>query len=95
MIIIICKQKGIYHILSTLTIADLHGTKKISVTRFIINGSVYYRMHIINPLNPQSIIFHPPKCINPYPTKLIDLNFHTLEVVSRYRDPQPEVVEHY
>ena len=31
--------------------------------------------------------------INPYPIKLIDLYFQSLEVVSRYRDPQPQVVE--
>ena len=33
--------------------------------------------------------------INPYPAKLINLNFQPLEVVSRYRDPQPQVVENY
>ena len=35
--------------------------------------------------------------INPYrPTaKLNDLNFHLLEVVSRYRDPQLQVDENY
>ena len=27
---------------------------------------------------------------NPYPVKLIYLNFHPLEVVSRYHDPQLE-----
>ena len=32
---------------------------------------------------------------NPYPAKLIHLNFQPLEVVSRYRDPQPQVVENY
>ena len=26
--------------------------------------------------------------INPYPDKLFYLNFHPLQVVSRYRDPQ-------
>ena len=31
--------------------------------------------------------------INPYPAMSIHLNFQPLEVVSRYRDPQPEVVE--
>ena len=31
--------------------------------------------------------------INPYPAKVIYLGFQPLEVVSRYRDPQPEVVE--
>ena len=29
--------------------------------------------------------------MNPCPAKLTYLNFHTLQVVSRYRDPQLEV----
>ena len=33
--------------------------------------------------------------INPYPAKYIYLNFQPLEVVFRYRDPQPQVVENY
>ena len=33
--------------------------------------------------------------VNPYPAKLFYLNFQRLEVVSRYRDPQPQVVENY
>ena len=32
---------------------------------------------------------------NPHPPELIDLSFQPLEVVSRYRDPQPQVVENY
>ena len=31
--------------------------------------------------------------INPYNTELFNLNFHSLEVVSRYRDPQVQVTE--
>ena len=31
--------------------------------------------------------------INPYNTELLNLNFHSLEVVSRYRDPQVQVTE--
>ena len=31
--------------------------------------------------------------IDPYSAKLIYLNFQPLEVVSRYRDPQPQVAE--
>ena len=31
--------------------------------------------------------------INPFPAKLSYLNFHPLEVVSRYHDPQLQVVE--
>ena len=31
--------------------------------------------------------------LNPYPTKLIDLNLQQLEVVSRFHDPQPQVIE--
>ena len=33
--------------------------------------------------------------ITPYPAKVIYLNFQPLEVVSRYRDPQPQVAENY
>ena len=33
--------------------------------------------------------------INPYPAELIYLNFHPLEVVSGYRDPQLQVAENY
>ena len=29
--------------------------------------------------------------VNPYPAKLIYLNFHLPEVVSRYRDPQLQI----
>ena len=32
---------------------------------------------------------------SPYPAKLIYYNFQSLEVVSRYRDPQPQVIENY
>ena len=35
------------------------------------------------------------KSLNPYPAKVIYLNFQPLEVVSRYRDPQPQVIENY
>ena len=33
--------------------------------------------------------------VNPCPAKLIYLDFQPLEVVSCYRDPQPQVVENY
>ena len=33
--------------------------------------------------------------VNSYYVKLIYLNFQPPEVVSRYRDPQPQVVENY
>ena len=33
--------------------------------------------------------------LDPYPAKLIYLNFQPLEVVSRYRDPQLQVAENY
>ena len=33
--------------------------------------------------------------INPFPAKLSYLNFHPLEVVSRYRDPQLQVGENF
>ena len=35
------------------------------------------------------------KTINRYPAELIYLNFHPLEVASRYRDPQLQVAEKY
>ena len=34
-------------------------------------------------------------CFNPYPAKFFYLNFHQLEVVSRYRDPQLQEGENY
>ena len=34
-------------------------------------------------------------CINPYPAKLIYLNFQPPEVVCRYRDPQIQVAKTY
>ena len=33
--------------------------------------------------------------IKPYPAKLILKKIQPLEIVSRYRDPQPQVVENY
>ena len=33
--------------------------------------------------------------INTYPAELNYLNFQPLEIVSRYRDPQTQVVENY
>ena len=33
--------------------------------------------------------------LNPYPAKLIYFNFQALEVVSRYRDSQPQMLEKY
>ena len=30
---------------------------------------------------------------HPYPAEIIYLNFKPLQIVSRYRDPQPQVVE--
>ena len=34
-------------------------------------------------------------CFDPWIAKLFNLNFHPLEVVSRYRDPQFQVAENY
>ena len=41
-----------------------------------------------------SFIYDVTHC-NPYPAKIIHLNFQPLEVVSRYRDPQIQVGENY
>ena len=38
---------------------------------------------------------HIIKGFNPLTAKLFNLNFHTLEVVSRSRDPQLQVSENY
>ena len=35
------------------------------------------------------------RIVNPYHAKYIYLNFQPPEVVTRYRDPQPQVVENY
>ena len=35
------------------------------------------------------------ECLNPLTTKLFNGNFHPLEVVSRWRDPQLQVSENY
>ena len=41
------------------------------------------------------LLIFPHFAVNLYPVKLIYLNFQPLEVVPRYRDPQPQVVEIY
>ena len=40
-------------------------------------------------------IFTMTSFVNPYPAKVIYLNFQPLEVVRRYRDPQLHVAENY
>ena len=37
----------------------------------------------------------PVAVFNPYPARLIYLHFQPLDAVSRYRDPQPQVVENH
>ena len=54
----------------------------IQIVRFSVQHSVQH-IHI-------SCFF-----ITPYPAKLIYLNFQPLEVVFRYSNPQPQVVESY
>ena len=44
---------------------------------------------------PFSVAKIPKHFLNPYPAKLPHLNVQPLEVVSRYRDPQPQVAENY
>ena len=41
------------------------------------------------------LLYNVLNVLNPYPAKLIYLNFHPLEIVSRYRDPQLQVAENY
>ena len=51
----------------------------LQVWIILIEPFIFYWMHFINPLT----------------AKLINLNFHPLEVVSRWRDPQLQVSENY
>ena len=44
---------------------------------------------------PKAEDVHEEAVFNPYPANLLYLNFHPLEVVSRYRDPQLQVGENY
>ena len=46
------------------------------------------------PVIVENELFHVWR-FNPDPAKLFYLNFQPLEVVSRYRDPQPQVVENH
>ena len=43
----------------------------------------------------QEIVRRAWAALNPLPAKLFNLNFHPLEVVSRWRDPQLQVSENY
>ena len=45
-----------------------------------------------NGLSDQATV---PDIFNPLTAKLFNLNFHPLEVVSRWRDPQLQVSENY
>ena len=58
--------------------------KKISV----MNGYVTWRMTGIS-------VMCGSEGVNPLTAKLFNLNFHPLEVVSRWRDPQLQVSENY
>ena len=53
---------------------------------------------LYNGCNMNSVLYTPmvgKHVVNPYPAKLIYLNFQPLEVVSRYRDPHLQVSENY
>ena len=64
-------------------------------TDVVLNPSpasdVYMRSKIYHINNKYSFYIG----FNPYLAEEIYLNFQPLEVVSRYRDPQPQVVENY
>ena len=55
------------------------------------NGMSNFRIIKIIVLSSQLVMLS----FNAYPAKLIYLNSHPLEVVSRYRDTQPQVVDNY
>ena len=46
-------------------------------------------------VQPSHLICIQKKRINPLTAKLFNLNFHPLEVVARWRDPQLQVSENY
>ena len=46
-------------------------------------------------ISPGHITISTNSELNPLPTKFLNLNFHPLKVVSRYRDPQLAVVENF
>ena len=50
---------------------------------------MYHQLHELNCPSVETDL------VNPYPAKLKDINFPPLEVVSRHRDPQLQVGEHY
>ena len=56
-----------------------------------------WEMIISGRFNPKGLICMTVcySTFNPCPAKLIYLNFHPLEVVSRYRDPQLQVAKNY
>ena len=53
---------------------------------------IFFLLSIFILLSKMSRYIRVITMITPYPAKLIYLNFQPLEVVSRYCDPQPEVV---
>ena len=66
-----------------------------------LNGSIAgFVLSLSRSSNAVIISFQPDvlwenSYFNPYPAKLIYLNFHPFEVVSRYRDPQLQVADNY
>ena len=51
-----------------------------------------HNMHSQRPVHPLPLKYNRP---NPLTAKLFNWNFHPLEVVSRWRDPQLQVTENY
>ena len=61
------------------------------------NRACVYRRQILSLKSVPALkeLIHTSRSLNPYPATFNNLNFHQLEVVSRYRDPQRQVGENY
>ena len=59
---------------------------------YLLNWFILLAEHLPQTLLFSSVIYFKP---NPLTAKLFNLNFHPLEVVSRWRDPQLQVSENY
>ena len=76
----------IFYILMFMNVCYV-GLAALIVTQLRRSHTLKNRLLAITELRKSCIAF------NPYPAKLIYFNFHPLEVVSRYRDPQLQVDE--
>ena len=77
--------------------------KELTKTCMLISVSMVYKQNIqrFNPLTAKlfplvsMVYIQNIQRFNPLTAKLFSLNFHLIEVVSRWRDPQLQVSENY